>query len=249
MNVLVCVSRVPDTAARVKVGEDGKNIDENGVKFIVNPYDEFALETGIRLKESAGANVTALVVGPDTAQDVLRTAYAMGVDKAILVKNDNGNSDSYSVAEDIAAVAKELNSDLVIMGRQSIDYDSFSKSSMVGAMLDKPSISVVSKLEINDGKVLAERDIEGGKETIESSLPCVISVQKGIYDPRYPKLPDIMKAKKKPIDIKESVNSGVKTEVLSMGIPQTSRVGKIVGDSESEINEIIDALHKDAKVI
>lgn len=249
MKILVCVSRVPDTAAKVKVGGDGKNIDEAGVKFIVNPYDEFALETGIRLKESNGAEVTALVVGPEAAQDVLRTAYAMGVDKAVLVKNENGNSDSYSVAEDIASVAKEIEADLVIMGRQSIDYDSFSKASMVGALLDRPSISVVSKLDINGDSLVVERDIEGGKETVESSLPSVISVQKGIYDPRYPKLPQIMKAKKKPIDIKESANSGQKTEVLSMNIPETARVGKVVGDSDSDIAEVINALHQDAKVI
>lgn len=249
MNVLVCVSRVPDTAARVKVGADGKNIDESGVKFIVNPYDEFALETGIRLKESNGATVTALVVGPESAQDVLRTAYAMGVDNAVLVKNDNGNSDSYSVAEDIASVTKDIEADLVIMGRQSIDYDSFSKTSMVGALLDRPSISVVSKFDIDGEKLTAERDIEGGKETVETNLPCIISVQKGIYEPRYPKLPQIMKAKKKPIDTRDSVNGGQKTEIVSMEIPETSRVGKVVGDSDAEIDEVIDALHKDAKVI
>lgn len=247
MNILVCVSRVPDTAARINVGDDGKTIKNDGVKFIVNPYDEFALETGIRLKESNGATVTAITVGSADSTDVLRTSLAMGVDNAILVKADN--YDSYVVAENIAAVAKDINADLVILGRQSIDFDSMQLSSLLGAMLDRPSVSVVSNLEINGNKLVCESDIEGGKETVETSLPCVISTQKGIYDPRYPKLPDIMKAKKKPIEERNSVSTDTKVEILSMDIPQTSRIGKIVGDSDAEIASIVSALHTEAKVI
>lgn len=247
MNILVCVSRVPDTAARINVGDDGKSIKDAGVKFIVNPYDEFALETAIRLKESNGATVTAITVGNAESSDVLRTALAMGVDNAILVKAND--YDSYIVAENISDAAKELNADLVILGRQSIDYDSLQMSSLIGAMLDRPSVSVVSKLDINGNNIVCERDIEGGKETVETSLPCVISTQKGIYEPRYPKLPDIMKAKKKPIDEKDSVSSDSKVEILSLEIPQSSRIGKIVGDSDAEIQSIVDALHAEAKVI
>ena len=247
MNILVCVSRVPDTAARINVGDDGKSIKDMGVKFIVNPYDEYALETAIRLKESNGANVTAITVGTADASDVLRTALAMGADNAVLVKASN--YDSYIVAENIVAVAKEINADLVVLGRQSIDFDSLQMASLVGAMLDRPSVSVVSKLEINGNKVVCESDIEGGKVTIETSLPCVISTQKGIYEPRYPKLPDIMKAKKKEITEKDSISTESKVEILSMDIPQSSRIGKIVGDSDSEIQSIVDALHSEAKVI
>ena len=247
MNILVCVSRVPDTAARINVGDDGKSIKHAGVKFIVNPYDEYALETAIQLKESKSATVTAITVGSADASDVLRTALAMGADNAVLVKA--ANFDASIVAENIAAVAKEINADLVILGRQSIDFDSLQMPSLVGAMLDRPSVSVVSKLNIDGNKVTCESDIEGGKETIETSLPCVISTQKGIYGPRYPKLPDIMKAKKKEITEKESVSSDLKVEILSMDIPQSSRIGKIVGDSESEIQSIVDALHTEAKVI
>lgn len=247
MNILVCVSRVPDTAARINVGDDGKSIKDAGVKFIVNPYDEYALETAIQLKESKSATVTAITVGSADASDVLRTALAMGADNAVLVKA--ANFDASIVAENIAAVAKEINADLVILGRQSIDFDSLQMPSLVGAMLDRPSVSVVSKLEINGNKVICESDIEGGKETIETSLPCVISTQKGIYEPRYPKLPDIMKAKKKEITEKDSISTESKVEILSMDIPQSSRIGKIVGDSDSEIQSIVDALHSEAKVI
>jgi electron transfer flavoprotein beta subunit len=247
MNILVCVSRVPDTATRINVGDDGKTIKNDGVKFIVNPYDEYALETGIRLKESNGATVTAVTVGSSDSTDVLRTSLAMGVDNAILVKAEN--YDSYVVAENIAAVAKDINADLIVLGRQSIDFDSLQLSSLLGAMLDRPSVSVVSNLEINGDKLVCESDIEGGKETVETSLPCVISTQKGIYDPRYPKLPDIMKAKKKPIEERDGVSSDTKVEVISMAIPQSSRIGKIVGDSDAEIESIVSALHTEAKVI
>lgn len=247
MNILVCVSRVPDTAARINIGGNGKSIESAGVKFIVNPYDEFALETGMRLKEAHGGTVTAVTVGE--SNDVLRTALAMGVDTAIHVKADINDIDSFGVAENLAAVAKEINADLVVLGRQSIDYDSYGMASTLGALLDQPSVSVVSKIDVNGSELTCERDIEGGKETITVSTPCVISTQKGIYEPRYPKLPQIMKAKKKPIDEKDNVASSKRTEVLSMEIPQSSRVGKIVGDSDNEIAEIVKALREDAKVI
>ena len=246
MNILVCVSRVPDTAARISVDGDGKSISEAGVKFIVNPYDEFALETGLKLKEEHGGTVAAVTVGP--SNDVLRTALAMGVDTAIHVKAD-ADLDSFGVAENIAAVAKDINPDIIVLGRQSIDYDSFSMASSLGALLDQASVNVVSKLTVNGNTIECERDVEGGKEIIETNLPCVISTQKGIYEPRYPKLPQIMKAKKKPIDERDSVASNTRTEVISMDIPQSERIGKILGDSDADIQEIVRALREDAKVI
>lgn len=248
MNVLVCISRVPDTAARINVASDGKTLENNGVKFIVNPYDEFAIEEGIRIKEKSGATVTALTVGTGDNKDVLRTALAMGVDNAVLI-NSNQHSDSFSIANDIAEYAKELNPDIILMGKESIDYDSYQMASLVGALLDKPSISVVSKLDINGSNITAERDIEGGKEILETTTPCIISVQKGINEPRYPKLPQIMKAKKKPIDERDSKSTNSNVEIMSMEIPSSSRVGMIVGDSDSDIDSIIKALHEDAKVI
>lgn len=249
MNILVCISRVPDTATRIKVGSDSKNIDTNGVKFILNPYDEYALEEAIQLKESKGGEVSALVVGDDSATDILRTALAMGADKAIHIKANNLELDSIAVAKNIASVAKELNFDLILLGRQSIDYDSYQMVSLLGGILDLPSVSVVSNLEINDSNVKGEKDIEGGKQVFETTLPCVISVQKGIKEPRYPKLPQIMKAKQKPIDTKEANFTDNKTEVISMHIPEKDRIGKILSDSENDIQELVRLLHEDAKVI
>lgn len=248
MNILVCISRVPDTTTRILVGADGINIDTQGVKFIVNPYDEYAIEEGLRLKEKNGGTVTAITVGPDTAKEQLRTALAMGVDKAVLVKKDS-TFDSYFVAKNIAAVAKELNPDIILLGRQSIDFDSLQIPSYLAELLEIPSISVVSKLTIEGNIVIAERDVEGGKEIVETELPCVISAQKGLNEPRYPKLPDIMKAKSKPIEEKQPIETDAMVSILGMEIPSRKRIGKILTDSDNDIEHIVNSLHEEAKII
>ncbi len=248
MNILVCISQVPDTTTKVAVGADGKTIDKTGVKFILNPYDEFTIEEGLRLREKFSGTVTALTVGGESAKEILRTALAMGVDKAVIVK-DEAKDDSYSVAVNIAEYARSQSPDVVIVGRQSIDYDSFGMASMVGELLGMPSISVVSSWSIDGSNVTAERDIEGGKEVVQASLPCVISAQKGLNDPRYPKLPDIMKAKSKPIEERASVAGGFRVETIAMELPQSKRVGKILGDTDGDIAELVRLLHEEAKVI
>lgn len=249
MNILVCISRVPDTATRVEIGADGKSINNNGVKYILNPYDEYALEEGLRIIEKSGGEVTVCTVGADTSVDILRTALAMGAEKAIHIKADESNLDSFAVAKNLSEVAKASNYDVIILGRQSIDYDSFQMVSMLAELLELPSVSMVTKLEINGSDVKGERDIEGGKEIFETSLPALFSVQKGINEPRYPKLPQIMKAKSKPIDSRPAISTDKYTTVLSMEIPAKQRVGKILSDSDSDINELVRLLREEAKVI
>ncbi|MCX6139548.1 MAG: electron transfer flavoprotein subunit beta/FixA family protein [Candidatus Kapabacteria bacterium] len=248
MNILVCISQVPDTTARIAVGTDGQSINPAGVKFILNPYDEFAIEEGLRLREKNGGTVTTVTVGPDTAKEVLRTALAMGSDTAVLVKDDVRN-DSFSVALSIADLAKESTPDVIIFGRQSIDYDSFALPPMVAEILGWPSVSMVSSLTISGTDVTAERDIEGGKENVQASLPCVISAQKGLNDPRYPKLPDIMKAKSKPISERPGSESANRVVTLSMTLPVTKRLNNIMGDTEADIDQLVRLLHEEAKVI
>ena len=248
MNILVCVSRVPDTAVRVKIGSDGKTIDGQGVKFVVNPYDEFALEEALRLRTANGGEVTAVTVGSAQSTDILRTALAMGVDKVTLIKGRD-DADSFYVAKNLADYAKEINPDLILCGKQSVDYDSMQMTSMLAEMTDMPSVSVVTKLDVEADKLKAERDIEGGKEIVEASLPCVISCQKGLNDPRYPKLPDIMKAKRKPIEERDATEVANRVSVLGMELPVKQRVGKIVGAEAADIDEVVRALHEDAKVI
>ncbi len=246
MNIFVCISQVPDTTTKITVAPDGKTMAGTGVKFILNPYDEFAIEEGLQLRTKHGGTVTAVTVGGDSSKEILRTALAMGVDKAILIK-DNEKSDSFFVAQNLAETVK--GSDILIFGRQSIDFDSYSMSSMVAEILDLPSVSMASKLTINGTNVVVERDVESGKETVATSLPCVISAQKGLNDPRYPKLPDIMKAKSKPIEERAPIACSSRVETLSMELPKTNRTGKILGDSDADIRELVRLLHEEAKVI
>jgi electron transfer flavoprotein beta subunit len=248
MNILVCVSHVPDTTTKVAVGPDGASINPAGVKFILNPYDEFAIEEGLRQREAFGGTVTTLTVGSDQSKDVLRTALAMGSDKAVLVKDDV-RADSYVVAQCIADAAAELKPDLVIFGRQSIDFDSFQLPSMVAELMQWPCVTMVSALSIEGTNVTCERDIEGGKESVAASLPCVISAQKGLNDPRYPKLPDIMKAKQKPIDERAPSAAPPRVATVAMTLPDQSRLGKMFGDSDADLDAVVALLHEEAKMI
>lgn len=248
MNILVCISQVPDTTTRVAVGADGKSINPAGVKFILNPYDEFAVEEGLRLKEKHGGTVTTVTVGPDSAKDVLRTALAMGSDTAVHVK-DETRGDSFVVASAIAELAKEISPDVIVFGRQSIDFDSFVLPSMVAELMSWPSISMVSTLVIDGSNVTAERDVEGGREHVTTSLPCVISAQKGLNEPRYPKLPDIMKAKSKPITERAASAAAVRVETLDMQLPDNKRLNRMFSDSDADLDQVVRLLHEEAKVI
>lgn len=248
MNIVVCVSQTPDTATKIAIGPDGKNIDPKGVKFILNPYDEFAVEEGLRQREANGGTVTLLAVGGEGTKETIRVGLAMGADKAILIK-DEARADSYVVAAALAEAIKGVNPDLVLLGRQSIDFDSAQVGPMVAEILGLPSISFVTKLEISGTSVRAERDIEGGKEVVESSLPAVITAQKGLNDPRYPKLPDIMKAKSKPIEERAAGTATARVETIAMRRPDEKGAGKILDFSQANVKELVRLLHEEAKVI
>jgi|DewCreStandDraft_2_1066082.scaffolds.fasta_scaffold00070_131 electron transfer flavoprotein beta subunit len=247
MTILACISYVPDTAAKIGVTADGSGLELGGAKYILNPYDEFAIEEALLQRERHGGRVVALTVGSDAAKEILRTALAMGADSAVIIPATG--LDSFGVAANIAAYAKAIDASLVLLGRQSIDHDSFQMASTVGALLGVPSISVVSKLEIESDRVRAERDIEGGKEVLEATLPLVVSVQKGINNPRYPKLPEIMKAKSKPIESVEPVAVSPRAAMVRYQVPQLKRANKILGDSDADIAEFVRLLHEEAKVI
>jgi electron transfer flavoprotein beta subunit len=206
------------------------------------------LEEGLRLKEKYGGTVVTITVGPEASKEVIRSALAMGADRAVLIKTE-GFFDSFFAAKNIANYAKQFNPEIIFFGRQSVDFDSLMVPAMVAEFLGLPSITIVSKLTIDGTKVVAERDVVGGKEIVETTLPCVISAQKGLNEPRYPKLPDILKAKNKPIEEITPEQLEPKVEILGMEIPLRARKNKIVGDSDQEIAEIVKLLHEDAKVI
>ena len=248
MKIAVCVSHVPDTATKVKVGPDEKSIDQNGVTYIINPYDEFAVEEALKTKEKFGGEVTAVSVGGDSSKETIRKALAMGVDNGILLKDDNPR-DSFGVAKALAEEIKSQGSEIVFCGKQSVDYDNSVVGQLLAEMLGYSCVTVVVDLKIEDKKVTAERETEGGKEVIETELPVVITAQKGLNEPRYASLKGIMAAKKKTIEEKPAAASEPLTEVVKMKKPPAKQPGRILGSDSSAVPELVRLLREEAKVI
>ncbi len=247
MKIVVCVNHVPDTETKVKVGADGKSVDKTGVNFILNPYDEFAIEAALKLKEQFTGETIALTLGGDTHKETLRKALAMGIDKAVLLKDDSAR-DSYSVSFALAEELKLLAPDCVMFGKQSIDYYDESVPGFVAEFLGFASVSTVIKMTATEGKVTCEREIEGGHEVVEASFPVVLSAQKGLNEPRYPSLKGIMGAKTKPIEEKQAAVMASKAEVVEMRKPPAKPAGKIVGTDASAVPELVKLLREEAKV-
>ncbi len=250
MKIAVCVSHVPDTATKVKIGEDGKTIDPNGVTYVINPYDEIAVEEALKTKEKFGGDseVIILTVGPDKSKETIRKALAMGADKGVLLKDDN-QRDSFGIAKALAEEIKTLGCELVFCGKQSVDYDNSITGQLTAAFLGFNSVSVVVDLKIEGDKVIAEREIEGGKEIVETSLPVVITAQKGLNTPRFPSMKGIMTAKRKTIEEKPIEIGELTTKVLSMRKPPAKEPGRIIGEDTSAVPELIRLLKDEAKVI
>jgi len=248
MKVAVCVNHVPDTETKIKIGPDSLTIDRSGVNYMLNPYDEFAVEEGLRIREKYKGDVTVISTGSDVHKETLRKALAMGVDRAVLLKDD-GARDSYGVALALAEELKTLSPDVILFGKQSIDYDDAQVGTLVAEMMGLPSVSIVVKLDIQEGKVICEREIEGGHEIVETKLPAVFTAQKGLNEPRYPSLKGIMAAKNKPIEEKPATTAEIRVETLRMRKPPGKGSGKIVGTDASAVPELLRLLHEEAKVI
>lgn len=249
MKIIVCVSLVPDSTTKVKISANKKSLDENGVNFILNPYDEFAVEEALRLKEKNGGEVITVSFGIEKAKEAIKKAFQMGGDKGVFIKTTTNEFDSFTVAKNLAEYIKNQKPDIVLFGKQSIDFDGMLIPSMVAEFLNLPCINVVIKLEVTDGKVIAEREVEGGKEIVESQLPIIIGVQKGINEPRYPNLKNIMAAKSKPIEEIPATYSGNKVEILEMKLPPVKTSGKIFINGKNDVADLVKLLRDEAKVI
>ena len=248
MKLAACINHVPDTAAKINVAADRMSIDKTGVTYVINPYDEFAVEECLRLKEKNGGDVTVISLGGDAHKESLRKALAMGVNKAVLLKDD-GVRDSYGVARGLADYLKEISPDIVFFGKQSVDYDDGAVGVMVAEMLGLPSVSVVVKLEVAGGKAVAEREIEGGREVVETTLPAVFTAQKGLNEPRYPSLKGIMGAKSKPIEERPLTALTAKAALVQMQKPPAKPAGRVIGTDATAVPELVRLLHEEAKVI
>ena len=248
MNILVCVKHVPDTETAVKIGSDGKSIQTQDVNFILNPYDEFAVEEALKIKEAQGGEVTLITLGPEEAKKSLRTGLAMGADKAIHIACD-AMHDSMTVARCLAEGIKDLAYDLILCGKQAVDEDNAQVPIMLAEKLNLPNVSAVVKLELSDGKATAHREFEGGIEVVETSLPAVISAQKGLNEPRYASLKGIMTAKKKEIADLPCTCADSDIEVLDLAYPTPRSGGKIVGEGKDAVPELVRLLREEAKVL
>lgn len=264
MDILVCMKQVPDTEAKIQINPAGTGIVTEGIKYVMNPYDEFAVEEALRIKEKLGGSVTIVCQGPQRATEAIRTGLAMGADKGVHL-NDAAfeGADSYATARALASAIKGLKFDLVLMGKQAVDEDNAQVYAALAEMLGVPHVSIVTKLEIAaDGKSLtAEREIEGGaKEVIQASLPAVIAAQKGLNEPRYASLPGIMKAKKKPIDNVDLAKSGLsaadagqkgsKLKNVKFSLPPERQAGKVLQGEPPEVAaQLVKLLREEAKAI
>ncbi|MDR0310571.1 MAG: electron transfer flavoprotein subunit beta/FixA family protein [Acidobacteriota bacterium] len=258
MKIVVCVKYVPDTAIKMKIAGNGKAVDLTGVAFVVNPYDEFAVEEALKIKEKLGGEVIVVGAGAETATQGLRTCLAMGADSAVLV-NDPAleNADSFVIGKVLAKVCRTLTPDLVLFGKHAIGVDNGQVPSVVAEELDMPQVSVVTKLDLADGTFRAERDIEGAQEVVEGTLPAVVTAQKGLNTPRLASLKGIMAAKKKTITVQTPADLGIAADDLKprvavelITMPPSRPPGKILkGDVAETVPQLVKLLHEEAKVI
>ncbi len=245
MKILVCITHVPDTTSRIAFTNDNKEFDKNGVQYIIGPYDDYALARAVELKEQTGGTITALNVGEAETEPTIRKALAIGADDAIRV--NAFPKDSFFVANQIAAVAKEGNYDLILMGRESLDFNSGVVHSMVGEMLGIPSLSPVMTLDIDGNTAKMTREIEGGKEHIEAALPLVLGCQEPIAEWKIPNMRGIMSARTKPLEVKDPVDDGTRSSLVSYELPPEKGAIKMV-DADN-VSELVDLLKNEAKVI
>ena len=258
MKIAVCVKYVPDTAIKIKIASNGNEVDLSDVSFIVNPYEEFAVEEALKIKEKLGGEVVVVGAGSEDATAGLRTCLAMGADSAILVREDSlGKADSFIIGSVLARVCRDLNADLILFGKHAIGVDNGQVPSVVAQQLGLPQASVVTKLDIQEKSFRAERDIEGAREIIEGSLPAVIAAQKGLNVPRYASLKGIMAAKKKKIEIRSLDSLGLSPDDLKprisveqITLPPSRPPGKkLTGEPSEVVPQLVKLLHEEAKVI
>ncbi|HBV85681.1 electron transfer flavoprotein subunit beta/FixA family protein [Desulfosporosinus sp.] len=257
MNIVVFIKQTFDTEAKIVLDGNGK-IDANGVNLIINPYDEFAIEEGIRLKEKFGGEVTVVAMGGPRAQEAVRTALAMGIDKGVLVNDPEvDNTDECGRAAILAKAVAQIPYDIILAGRIAIDDGASQIAVRLAEALNVPSVSSVLKLEIAGTQATVTREIDGGTELIEVSLPAVITAQKGLNEPRYPSVAGIMKAKKKPLKTLTVADLGLsagdlapKMTVNEFSLPTPRKAGRVIpGDAAQAASELAKLLREEAKVL
>jgi electron transfer flavoprotein beta subunit len=246
MKILVCISKTPDTTAKIAFTDNNTKFSEAGVQFIINPYDEwYALVRALELKETQGATVHLVTVGGADTEPVIRKALALGGDEAFRINADS--QDSYYIASQIAAHAKQQGYDLIFTGKETIDYNGSSIGGMVAELLDLPFVSIAARFELSGTTATINREIEGGEEIVEVALPVVVSCQKGMAEARIPNMRGIMAARTKPLTVAEPVAAETLTSIVSFELPPAKAGVKLIPADNAE--ELVKLLHEEAKVI
>ncbi len=248
MNIAVLVKLVPDTAAQIRLTSDKSWIETRDLNWVLSPYDEYAVEEALKITEAKGGEVTAITYGGENAAEALRKTLAMGAHKAVHVKKD-GFTDLLGTAQALAKQVEAGGYDLVFAGFKATDDDCAAVGPMVATVLGLPCVTEVAQLEIGEGKLTAQREIEGGTEVVEASIPCVLTAQKGLNEPRYPSLKGIMMAKKKPIENVEAEDTEPRVETVGFSYPPARPAGKIVGEGTDAVPELVRLLREEARVI
>jgi electron transfer flavoprotein beta subunit len=257
MNIYVCIKQVPDTETKIKLNGDSSWIDTTGIKWIMSPYDEFAVEEALRLKEkNAGSTVTVISAGPARVVETIRTALAMGADNGIHVELPETADNNMAAKALAGALKKEAKIDIVFSGKEAIDDGAAQVSQLTAEYYGMPYVTVVLNVEYGTGTVKCKREIEGGAfEMIEAPMPLLIAAQKGMNEPRYASLPNIMKAKKKEVKMLKDADVGVsaadqKIKYKNLQLPPPKQAGKkISGDPAAQAKELVRLLHEEAKVV
>jgi electron transfer flavoprotein beta subunit len=243
------VRRVPDTATRIKIAPDGKSIVTSDAEFVINPYEEYALEQGVQLKEKHGGEVTVLTLGPEKSTSVILKALALGADKAIHLKSENYPDDPSAVARALAAELKSVEFDVLLFGKKGVDDDNQQVGQMVAELLSIPCVTQIVKLEISDGNAIAHREVEGGAIVVETTLPSAFTAEKDLTVPRYASLRELVAARKKPCVVKEPQPFPGILEVVSVQYPPPRPPGRVLGKGAEAVPVLVKVLHEEAKVI
>jgi electron transfer flavoprotein beta subunit len=247
---VVCVKQVPDTETRVKVAADGRNLDPAGVTWVLNPYDEYAVEQALRVRDQqGGGEVVAVSVGGPGVLSALRNVLALGADRAIHLRTDVTAPDPLSVARALAAELRGLGAGLVWFGKQAVDDDQGQVGPMTAELLGLPCATVATAFTLEGEKAIVEREIEGGREVVELTLPAVVTAEKGLNETRYASLKGIMAAKKKTIEERPAELGEPSLEVVALVLPPPRAAGRIVGQGPQAVAELVRVLREDAKVI
>lgn len=265
MNIVVLIKQIPDTESVIRIAGDGQSIVKDGLKWIINPYDEFAVEAALRLKEKYGGSVAIVSCGPQRVVESIRTALAMGADNGVLIDDEAlEESDSLSTAKALTAVVRELNPDIILCGHRAVDCDEGQRGAMVAEFLGWPHLPLAVALNSDESRASIERPIEGGKVILESDLPAVVTMggSHAVWNPRYASLPGIMKAKKKPLALKKLADlklngngfgrDAAKIRITSLAPPDQRAPGRIIAgdlDPAGKAKELARVLREEAKVI